>query len=211
MTRSGGNRNRGIESNWMELSTLAALFASLMAVWVNGCESDERNHAHDHMHQESARQEDLASRPYIAISLAEFELHPVGGIRFGLPLNMPNLGQLPADTHIKCMVKYSAAQLATAPGIENVAEQHRVIPPGAGEPITAYSQEPISAGQADDIQHGRGWIYLVAEVSYNGHATRVCQEFPIIAAKPNGASNKPTPAQLARYALCGESQSNHFD
>lgn len=205
MTRSGGNGNRSIESNWVELSTLAAVFASLIAVCVNGCDSDERNHADDHTHHAEMRQESLASRPYIAVSLSDLELHPVAGGRISLPLAIPNLGQQPADTHIKSMIKYSADQLAAIPSLDGVAEQRRLIPAGMSEPITAYSREPITSQEADDIEHGRGWIYLIAQVSYNGHTARSCQEFPIIAAKPAG------PAQLGRYSRCTQPQSNYFD
>jgi len=211
MPRPGCAGNHGAKSRLMELSKLAAAFASLIAIWTGGCARDEQDHAREHMHHVAAEQDPSASRPYVAVSLAELELHPVGGAKFGLPLNIPNLGQMPADTHIRCVVKYSATQDSTMPGLDNVAEEHRVIPPGASESITAFSQEPITPAQADDIQRGRGWIYLVAEVSYNGHAARVCQEFPIIGAKAGGPYDKPAPAQLARYSLCGEPRSNYFD
>lgn len=211
MMRLGGNVSQGIESDRVELSTVTAVLAILIAFCVNGCDSDKPPSANEHVHHKPAREESIATRPYIAISIADLKLHPAGGTRFGVPLNIPNLGQRPANTRIKSMITYSAVQLSPPPGLDKAGEERRVIQPGASEAITAYPREPITAQQADDIEHGRGWIYLIAEVLYDGHTARVCQQFAISAADPSSPLSEPVPAKLAGYTLCGEPESNHFD
>jgi hypothetical protein len=172
--------NPGVDrtkANWVDIATFIVLLLTLVAVALYTWEAMVAIRL-----TRQALERDF--RPYIRPVPYDRSIALYGGRPIQIDVRLANLGRQPTRVTSRGSVIYSESHLDM--GSPRLSElPAKFIWPGDSsdkEPhVVINSDEALDDKQRDDMNEGRGWLYVNVQVKYEQYMTRICYEYPFVA------------------------------
>lgn len=184
-------------ADWVDIATFVVLLLTLIAVSLYTWEA---------MVAIALTRQALETdfRPYIRPIPSDRSIALYSGRPIQIDVRFANLGRRPVLVTSRGSVTYSQSHLDKgSPRFSDLPA--RFIWPGDSPDketrVEIDSNEVLDDKQRDDMNEGRGWLYLNVEVKYEHYMTRICYEYPFVTHA----------LVLGNPRLCSDASSNCVD
>ena len=176
MARRESTDVSGAEPNWVDIATFVVLLLTLIAVaWY----TREAVVAIKLTRQAL----ELNYRPYIRPVPYDRSINISIGRPLQIDIHLLNLGRRPTRVSSRASVTYSYSHLDNgSPKFVDLSA--KFVWPGSGADkeshVVITSDKLVDDKMRDDMNEGRGWLYVNIQVEYDEYTTRLCYEYPFI-------------------------------
>jgi len=185
------------EANWVDIATFVVLLLTLIAVALYTWEAMVAIAL-------TRRALETDFRPYIRPIPYDRSIALFSGRPIQVDVRFANLGRRSVCVRSRGSVTYSQSHLDK--GSLRFSElPARFIWPGDSPDkethVEINSNEVLDDKQREDMNEGRGWLYVNVEVKYEDYMTRICYEYPFVTHA----------LVLGNPKLCSDTSSNCID
>ena len=144
---------------------------------------------------------EVETRPYLGVGFVTPQGPPTEGAKLDIPIRVFDFGRRPAKAFVKALAVYSLDKLPNI-DLTGVKGIQQLIWPPVPVILHAYTSDPVTNGQLNDIRAGHGWFYIKVSITYGDYQTDICTEV---------AANSLLPFNPANTELCAVQKSNCTD